>query len=109
MTKRQTYIVGMILNAYRNICKITQEEFAKKSGISRAVVVRLESFANKPITKVNEVQVSNTTLNTLERIAMAMEIKFYQLLEVFERLELIKDDELDATIYLEVSKIILRK
>ena len=61
--------VSMKLKKYREDRGLTQEALAKKAGLSRAYIARLEIGRHNP------------TLSTLEKLAKALKVKVGKLLE----------------------------
>jgi len=61
--------VSMKLKQYRESRGLTQEALAKKAGLSRAYIARLEIGRHNP------------TLSTLEKLAKALKVKVGKLLE----------------------------
>ncbi|MHA1401826.1 MAG: helix-turn-helix domain-containing protein, partial [Candidatus Heimdallarchaeaceae archaeon] len=58
------------IKKYRQKLKLSQEELARKAGITYSTLIKLESGANK-----------NPTVKTLQQLAKALGISIDQLLE----------------------------
>ncbi len=52
----------------RNQCKLSQEELAKKAGVTYSTLIKLESGVNK-----------NPTIKTIQQIAAALQVSLDEL------------------------------
>lgn len=68
------YVVRINIKKYRKLAKITSQELADKSGFSHQFIRNLESLKS----------VSRPRLDTLSRIANALEIDIRQLFDEIE-------------------------
>ena len=109
MTIRRTYIAGMMLKAYRQICKISMDEFAKNSHISKSSITKLEGIASNSPDSIEQFSYCPISLNLCEKIASGMDMLLYEFLEFLEQFEKERDEIIDVVIYLEISKFILKK
>lgn len=108
MTTREFYITGMMLKAYRHICKISIEEFVKKSHISRSTLTRTERFINSSPTNFEDISFS-LSFFTLKKIAIGMDMFYGEFKMMVETLSKEKDELLDVAIYIEIAKMLLKK
>ena len=93
-----------MLKAYRNICGISQVEFASKSGIAKGTIAKLEAASNGNKNVANII-----SLDSCERLARAMNMLFSKFYMLMEKFEAIPDDELNAVVYFELAKWIMEQ
>ena len=101
---KRSHIVGTMLKAYRDICRISQVEFMKKSGISKSTATKLESYSIGEEHVINKVK-----LNTCEKIARGMNMLFSDFVLMMVYFEEIPNDELRAVVYFELAKWIMER